>query len=490
MFNIYFRNEQSQYYRPIHLDTINEAFSIIALYRYIVPNILLTDAYDFALMEIKKGIIYHPEQESIDLFEQILSGSLSSISNDFDFISLIEDYKSKIVEIQGNNNTKLKEKLRSLDMKILAVTANNNINLAHYSYTNSEVIITMIEEANIQNKNDISQLLDNFKEELNNGKTLVIMPLSRVIFDDPFQLNEYFFFPPNSIDFNQSLNIQNELFQNELRTFHTLSTQFTIDTLYDSFCIAFTYNLNWKDFQSYTLHDDITLLKILSSYANEIFNLIRFDTCDFHLPDTLPGEVGSWSQSLDYLGAMLYNKEERNNAYLIAGSAIEATKIVKGLGLDMNGADSIRWSYENAHETMLQIIKNSLTLYSDAMQSHSSTTKFLRIMTLFEYMAFPHEYKKFQEVKKNIICHCATTNTEYQTLSDRFQTLSQVYRTEVAHNGKTLELILPNYEERQKLFQELQMYCKNTLSSMFFYQEESWGEFMQIRKKLIDSLHK
>lgn len=491
MFNIYFRNEELRYYRPIHKYKVEEVMEIIALYRYIVPNILVTDSNDFTIFETNKSEILHFEKETLVDVENALSKSLNFSSNKFDFNYLINLYKQKQEELKHNNNVKIKAAIRDLDMKLLAITANNNIDLTNYTYINSEIFIDSVEDANILNRNDMSKLFKEFAREIDEGNTLVIMPISRVIFDNIFKIDKFVFFPPNSIDFEDSLIISESLFNNELRTLASELTNFTIDTLYQSHCVAFTYSIDWESFQSHPhTHDDITLLKILSSNVDNLFNLIRFYQCKLHLPDTLPGEVGSWSDSLDYLGALLYNKEKENKkAYLIAGSAVESTKVVKGLGLDMNGLQNIPYFYEAANEEMLQIIKNSLNLLSDAMRSHNSTIKFTRVMTLFEYMAYPFEYKGFQEVKKYIICHCADSNIEYQRLSARFQELSQNYRTDLIHNGSSIEKLIPSHDDRNKFFIEIEHYCKKTINAMLSSQGKTWDEFIIMRKSLIENLH-
>jgi hypothetical protein len=86
--------------------------------------------------------------------------------------------------------------------------------------------------------------------------------------------------------------------------------------------VVFTTALDWDAFLSQDHESDIQLLRRLSATAERAFDLVRLHFCRFDLPDTLPGNVGSWAGSEAFLGAMIYTLSD-HESYLIAGEAID-----------------------------------------------------------------------------------------------------------------------------------------------------------------------
>ncbi len=72
------------------------------------------------------------------------------------------------------------------------------------------------------------------------------------------------------------------------------------------------------------------------------------------------------------------------------------------------------------------IAQHSLRLFSDVMNANTNTSKYLRAMTLLEFLASPFEYKAFKENKKEIIAHIAGSIREYDQLLGRFRELSDL----------------------------------------------------------------
>lgn len=485
MYQIYLKNVAGYYYYPAIRRTLDEALILFFTYWKFVPQVMVTDSNDCIVLNSINGKLEGLGQKDIDLIEESYNNIDAFKIEYSDIEKLLVAYHEKKHEIEKTKTSKIASELRKLDANILALCAKHNINLSDFSYTRAEDILDFLE---IKEDKVINEHFSNLRDDIKNGHTLVIMPIDRIVFGGRPILSNYYFMKPNVIKYKEEFTLNSSLFNNNLRDIPIMLTFFSLDVLEKSHCIIFSYNINWNEFKSYkNHHDDITLLNILSSHTDVLFNLIKYNCCDLTLPDTLISPVGSWLGSDDKMGALLFHKDE--GSYIISGSAIESSRVVKGIGLELYNLALIEKQLNllKISSEMSNIIRYSITLYTDALYSHNMTTKFTKMMTLFEYLAYPNNFEVFKKSKKYIICHNVNSKNEYHTLSARFKTLSEEYRTEIVHNGKTLENIIPNLDERKLLLNELQEYYKKVINNMFLYSDRTWEEFCAYRTSLIES---
>jgi hypothetical protein len=117
-------------------------------------------------------------------------------------------------------------------------------------------------------------------------------------------------------------------------------------------------------------------------------------------------------------------------------------------------------------------------------------------MSLFEYLAYPYDFKKFEKVKKEIACHVAKSRQQYEKISSRFLELTGEkdekgsytgYRTRIVHLGEGLEQLLDD-QQIKNLFIELSQYLGTVIQDMINYAHYSWDEFINYRDILKNSL--
>lgn len=348
----------------------------------------------------------------------------------------------------------------------------------------------------------MQELFDELK--ISQDKRLILMPLTRLVFDFPFKIGKFHFFPPENIEVGSLRPIPNKTFDREvnkssvtmfqgqyLRESSTSLTGFDVGILNSHPLVAFVEEIDWDDFLGQDHKEDINLIKKLSSKAERAIDIIRFEFCRFDLPDTLPGPVGSWESSGCYLGALLYSIED-HESYLIAGDAVECSIVIKGLGLEINGQPLTHIPNPSEGE-LAGIALHGLFLFSDAANSSNETIKFIRIMTLLEFLASPDEYQSWKKLKGNIACHCAKDAVDYHSILERFMTLTSKkdsegqeigIRTLLVHQGKLIPELIPNPEERKSLFKELQRYCGMVINDMIKESSMSWVQFCNYRDRL------
>lgn len=333
---------------------------------------------------------------------------------------------------------------------------------------------------------------------------LVVMPISRVLLEDGFSIRDFHFFPVGRIDF-ETLNpvanfeytqVESGVYQGtELRELTTSLTQFNLDTLCKNSLIAFPYKINYRNFAGNNHQRDVSLLKELSEKGEKVLDAIRFEHCRLDLPDTLPGQIGSWEASSDYLGALIYNPITKDSR-LIAGSAVESSVIVKGIGLDMSGCHHIQLIAAEDGE-LAAILVHGMMMLSDAMMAPNETIKFIRTMTLLEFLGNPDGYMNWGKLKTKISCHIAKDRFHYNSLLERFRELTSItandgeqmgLRTQIIHNGKSLPQMIARLDDRKSLFRELQSYAMAVMLDIKNIHELSLKDLEELRQKKLNRL--
>jgi hypothetical protein len=341
--------------------------------------------------------------------------------------------------------------------------------------------------------------------ELRNGDTLVVMPVSRLLLESPFSIGRFRFYPAGFVDLS-SLNLEERVTLEELQaeknvamaegnTLRKLCSSLampTSDCFDTSAAVAFITTRDMSQSRE-THRNDVECLQSLSEEAERALDQIRFDYCRFDLPGTLPGLAGTWSASDAYCCAILFDVASQK-AELIAGEAFHSV-VSNGLGLELQSCqcETVDTLPSVEDGEVGGIAQHSLRLFSDVMNANTNTSKYLRAMTLLEFLASPFEYKTFKENKKELVSHVARNLREYNELLERFRQLSDFkldktgdqlgYRTLLVHHGKFLEDVIPDRLQRIALFKELQMYAGSVIIDLLQRKHLNWSDITAYRKQ-------
>ncbi|MEK5478149.1 hypothetical protein NYE70_14680 [Paenibacillus sp. FSL R5-0407] len=359
------------------------------------------------------------------------------------------------------------------------------------------------------------KLVEEFRSELRHGNHLVVLPLSRVLIEDSFNIGKYRFYPIGEVDINSLRPVPNQFLKiggneindddwmildfksEELREAATAITGAGPDVFKTNPLIAFTVNnLDWDEFLEATTHDyDKKILRSLTREAEKAMDILKFFLCKADLIDTLPGTVGTWNGSNGFSSALLFNIDDYES-YIIAGSVITHT-VVKGIGLEL-GLNEIEPNRE-ACEAVLStngevgaIVKMALAMHTTFLETNNPTTQFVKAMTLLEFLAYPDDFEKFEKVRKEITPHIAKDYNHYLKLKDRFNELTGKkdeagkhigYRTRIVHIGDDIEDILGDETEVNKVMLEVQIYIGKVIEDMIENHEMTWSEFEELRRQ-------
>lgn len=106
---------------------------------------------------------------------------------------------------------------------------------------------------------------------------------------------------------------------------------------------------------------------------------------------------------------------------------------------------------------------------------------------------------KMEEVKKNIIPFIAKSNEEYNYIIERFKYLTSKkdnnnqqigYRTNIIHQGKFIEDLIPETLSQIKLNRELQYYIVSVLEEYIKLYDKTWDYLQEEKRKKIDIIQK
>ena len=322
---------------------------------------------------------------------------------------------------------------------------------------------------------------------------IVIMPISRLRCENIIHAGKYSIYPNDEFTFNK-INIKES--KNPLRNHVTDLTQVSVHTFRSYPIIIFTTkSIDYDSYNSMDQTQDEGLIKKLSRETDLIMDLVKFYHGEYFHPEYMVANTGLWDEK--YSTAMIYFPKQ--DIAHIQAREVEVKTFIKSLGIELTHNDFIEinpmLNFE-INETG-NIAKHALRLNSTILETDDLTMKFSLIMTLFEYMAYPYEYERFQKVKSKIGLHAASNKTNYHKLMQRFEELTaglkkndgtkdriMGLRTSIIHLGKRIEDLIPLKENQQKLFEELQSYTKSVIDDMISFSHLTWEEFEQEREKL------
>lgn len=335
-------------------------------------------------------------------------------------------------------------------------------------------------------------LLEDYKSYLSKGFHLAVMPISRVEVEwFPRTYPEGITFYPIQYVYLDELGIisnnPNAKSQAELAFYSSGIDQALLD---QHPLVVFPCKFIWHEFRRGDFREQMKFIRTLSDYVEiNCLNYVRYLQCPLDNIHSLPGRAGTVNFNRMMSGALLYNHSLRESR-IIGGDAFTHA-ITRGLGLPIESVDHAL--YPKNGEVGF-IAKHALSLYTTLLEAESPTLRFVQALSLLEFLAYPDDFKKFQDVKKVISRYIAQDRHQYDKLLNRFKELTGEkdkntnrftgYRTRIVHMGERLEDIIPDDEQRDKLFVELEGYIKAVLDHMIKNSNMAWTLYLSIREKM------
>lgn len=323
------------------------------------------------------------------------------------------------------------------------------------------------------------------------GVHLAVMPIARVTLDLPvkFASSTTIFYPAGFADLAKLNVIPNDAHSGKLSERQSALSHVDVQTLDQHALVAFPVTIDWNSLWRTSHRSHLEFIRYLSALVDyNCLDLIRYLQCPIAVADALPGRAGQLDSDHMMSGALIYNAAAMQ-ARIIGGDAF--THIVtRGLGLPIESVEqhNIPQEGEVGH-----ILRQALALYGDMIEVNSVTSKFTLAMSLMEFLAYPLEYRKFQDVKKIVARHCANDASEYQRILDRFEELTHRrdanneeagYRTRIVHMGDRLEWLIRDANDQRKLLEELDRYIRPMIDHMIAHSALTIDEYLRVRNQL------
>jgi hypothetical protein len=345
--------------------------------------------------------------------------------------------------------------------------------------------------------------LTDFIDDLKKGACLCVMPVPRLFLEDKLgSIEGFVFYPASTLDLDElrivwvpADELEKTMAQgrgvvdakgSDLEWLKCAASQLSLEHFQKFALVAFTSPINWQLFLSGDHSYHCNLLREMSEHAETALDLLRFDFCRLHLPDTLPGRAGTFDFDSPFTGALFYTLED-HESYIVGGQVI-THHLVAGLGLEISAPPVIT---HIGRGEVGNVARRGLSLYSAAMESNSLTSKFVQCMSLLEFLAYPDDYMSMKKVKCEIAAHVANTATEYQMILDDVEWLTSLQdeqgkqiglRTRIVHQGDRFETLIPDKQTQDTIFGRLERYIGKTLFDLVELSDQSWNAVEAFRK--------
>lgn len=304
---------------------------------------------------------------------------------------------------------------------------------------------------------------------------LYILPVERFSITQKTRIQNLVVYPSGSVDID-------EIFQ---RVFYLDEESKTRDMnklnyLKKNTLIAFLSSSPTKyPFQS---EHNLTLLNYAIDYVTPILDFIVFNYCHINNNRNIPGRVGQIETGetilllSHFFTKVIYEKVNANVITIGRGLYVKDLTMLDGYKLfksDINEAG--------------YIVRQALRMYAQILESNSNTEKFVQTMMLFEFIASPDKYEKFQNIKIKIISHIAKSSHQVHEISKEFKYYSSGdngngLRTQIFHQGKRLEDLLDK-DQIKELFRKLQRYLSLCIFDLLDNYNKKWEFIENFRKQ-------
>ncbi|WP_318435067.1 hypothetical protein [Photobacterium leiognathi] len=309
------------------------------------------------------------------------------------------------------------------------------------------------------------------------GSYFYIFPLERVSVANREKIGNVTLFPAGQVDIRSMFSNTYSLLSEENEKLDNYIELFESNTL---------VIINGESYSDYpgTVSSNREIINKAISKCSIINDYIKFKYCSLVNPRTMPARLGQISTGDTLL--LMYNGIGSPFTRVIE-STVYFNTVTAGKGLEVGNPIFTDFSLLNAEvKEVGHIAKQALRMYASALEENDDTGKFIEVMRLFEFVASPSGYTRFQEVRTKIASHIVKNGADIQRLQDEFKYFSSGdnedgLRTEIIHNGKSIESLVPNDNERTDLFVKLQSYMVTCINDLVQYYDKTWNQLEDIR---------
>lgn len=319
-------------------------------------------------------------------------------------------------------------------------------------------------------------------------ESFAIIKIKNLQIEEIISFNNCKFYPGNQVSLDNLFSNYIDLSRDTVFEFTEEDTLFVCNIKYEPE-FPFAKNIPLED-------------KLIQKVKNECYkylSIILYVSCNFEYQANLPYLPGYYNNEQDAI--VFYNRKygipsiytTQKIAHFITRNKCLRTNIT-----DIN-LSCYKKIFQLPDNSIAKEILHAFHLYMNILYSSNETDKFILSMQMIEFLGNPYEYMKMEEVKKNIIPFIAKSNEEYNYIIERFKYLTSKkdnnnqqigYRTNIIHQGKFIEDLIPETLSQIKLNRELQYYIVSVLEEYIKLYDKTWDYIQEEKRKKIDIIQK
>jgi hypothetical protein len=308
--------------------------------------------------------------------------------------------------------------------------------------------------------------------------TFYIFPMERLDLKNEESIGNVRIFPKGMIDIDDMFSNTFIMSEEDKERFDFNVEVFKLNSL------AIINDHHYADYPG-SVSSDVKIINTAISKAAIIIDYIKFEYCSLVVPKNMPARLGQVSSGETLL--LMYDGKGSPFTRII-DTTIYSNTLTAGVGLEVktNVFDNFNLLNDDVGEVG-NVAKQALRMYCNALEENDSTGKFIEIMRLFEFIAAPDSFEKFQRVRAKIASHLMKNSYDEVRLRDEFKYFSSGdnedgLRTEIIHNGKGIEVLIPDPSKQSDLFIKLQEYVTICIKDLITFYNKSWSELEGIRE--------
>lgn len=321
------------------------------------------------------------------------------------------------------------------------------------------------------------------------GIPLIIMPLTRAISDRSVHYpNGITYYPPGTANLDGLDHLDEVADPDDLAIRLSEYAGATLGNLKQHALLVFPAALDPQLIAKADHEVHLDLIRRLSEEVDKVcLNFVRYYSCKLKKPHAIPARAGQTKSDPAMSICLVYDPAKKSSR--LYGGAAFPFAFTGGIGIWLRQPE---WQRFPGVGEVGKIVYHALTLYATMLESSSDTIRFVQALSLLEFLAFPTDYKAFEDVKKVIARYIATDQTSYNRVLERFYELTGKkdpltkeiigLRTRVVHIGDRIEALIPSPKARRELFAELDGYIRPVIDHMIQHSEIGFDEYIEIRK--------
>lgn len=321
------------------------------------------------------------------------------------------------------------------------------------------------------------------------GIPLIIMPLTRAISDRSVHYpNGITYYPPGTANLDGLDHLDEVANPDDRAARLSEYAGANLDNLRQHALLVFPATLDPQLIASADHDVHLDLIRRLSEEVDKVcLNFVRYFSCKLEKPHAIPARAGQTKSDPAMSICLVYDPVAKVSR--IYGGAAFPFAFTGGIGIWLRQPE---WQTFPGEGEVGNTVYHALKLYASMLEASSDTIRFVQALSLLEFLAFPTDYKAFEDVKKVIARYIATDQTSYNRVLERFYELTGKknphtkeiigLRTRVVHIGDRIEALIPSPKARRELFAELDGYIRPVIDHMIQHSEIGFDEYSEIRK--------